>query len=320
MSYDEYFVLKINEIYHDIEEKVYEKIHPEIFIHEVTRWDDFSREYLDNKVEQITLLDIGSGTGFVPLQVGKYMKRGDLLICSDISINMLNACKENILKRSFECDTIFIKTDGKQYDLEDNYCDFITLNSVLHHIPETISFLREINRMLKVNGCLIIGHEPNIVFFNDKVLWLNYIISSLFLSPKRFFIYVLKKLGLFGFFIKKFGTFNKELSIHNSIINDVNDRLLKEGIIHTSMTSSQISEIVDINSPTAGGYHEERGIDILKLLNDNLKNYEVVYHKTYSHLYKISYNNFLTKKYNNFLHKIFPYRGSMFFIILKKRT
>ncbi|MFC1548829.1 class I SAM-dependent methyltransferase [Candidatus Omnitrophota bacterium] len=320
MKYTTEFVLKVNEIYHDIEGSVYENKHPEIFQDELIRWQKVGRAFIANNSEKIHLLDIGSGTGFVPEQIGGFLKRGDLLVCSDISADILNICEKNISDKKFECDLRYIKLDGKEIDLGSNEFDYITLNSVLHHIPDLPIFFKEINRLLKINGRLIIGHEPNRPFYTHNFLWNYYRLISCAFSPERFIAAILRRLKLFKIAGKIRKRCNQEVELDNRIAEDTNKHLLEEGIIEAPLTTEQICEIVDIHSPTAGGYHKDRGIDISEILKDHLPGFEIEYLETYNHLCKLSSKNKFTKWHDSILKKIYPKSGSTFLVILRKVT
>ncbi|MHA1788791.1 MAG: methyltransferase domain-containing protein [Candidatus Helarchaeota archaeon] len=48
--------------------------------------------------------------------------------------------------------------------------EVITLNSVLHHIPDVDKFLSEVEELLVKDGLLIIAHEPNKLFYTNLIL------------------------------------------------------------------------------------------------------------------------------------------------------
>lgn len=172
MNYSSKLVLKVNEIYHDIEEAEYEHRHPEIFIFEQERWKRIGEEVLPKFPK--TILDMGTGTGFVPLQIGSYLSGNDKMICADISEKILSVCRKNIENKSLSPQFSFLKLDGSKIDLPDKSIDIITLNSVLHHLPDLENFFEEANRLLKPGGLLVIVHEPNSSFYKNKKLVLYY--------------------------------------------------------------------------------------------------------------------------------------------------
>lgn len=318
MKYNYDLVLKINEIYHDVEGQEYEKKHPEIFNDELVRWERAAKLFIANNQQKINLLDIGSGTGFVPLTIGNFLKEGDLFICSDVSSKILNVCRKNIENNKFACSFDYLKLDGRKINLESEKFDYITLNSVLHHIPNLSGFFEEVNRLLKVGGLLIVAHEPNKIFYDNVFLLNNYRMIDFLLNPKKLIVQILKKSGLFNI-VRKFFKHFKEESGNSRIINEVNQRLLEDGVIKSNLTGDQIIEIIDIHSPTAGGFHKERGIDIQTILKDYLSNFKLQYLETYNHLCKISSQNKFTRRYNNFLKRKYSENGSLFFAVFCKQ-
>ncbi len=318
MDYHPGLVLRVNELYHDLEQREYERSHQELFRLEAPRWQKIAQEYLAPCPGPLMVLDLGTGTGLVPLQIAGFLKEPDQIVCADLSEKMLEVCRENIGKKNFRCRFQFLKLDGKRINLGSGLFDFITLNSVLHHIPEFHPFFLEINRLLKPDGLLVIGHEPNRFFFADKFLWSLYQFLSIIYRPRQFAGTVLRRLRLFEQARKIYQRFNPEMKSHSEIIGRLNQLLGQEGLIQTPLSSSQISAIVDIHSPTAGGYHRDRGIDFSEILSKYLDNFQLVSFETYAHLSEISEQNRLTKRLDSFLKKRFPQRGSTLFAVLKK--
>ena len=87
-----------------------------------------------------------------------------------------------------------LKFDGKKFNLDSKEFDFVTLNSVLHHIPQFSSLFKEINRILKIGGRLVIGHEPNKDFVKNKILFNNFRLINLVFNKKRIFPTILRKI------------------------------------------------------------------------------------------------------------------------------
>ena len=319
MEFRPELVLQVNEIYHDVEGLEYDKKHKDILQDEKKRWKNISNKYFANNRDKINILDIGTGTGFVPLQIGDDLKKEDLFVCSDISGSMLAICNEKIDKKNFKCKFEFLKLNGNEIELESKKFDYITLNSVLHHIPEFAVFFKEINRLLKVNGCLIICHEPNKHFFNHKFLWTNYKVFSFVLRPNKLILSAIKKTMLYLTLRNVALKFKKDIKKPFNMFEEINKQLIKEKIIKTPLTGNQIGAIVDIHSPTAGGYHKDRGIDIKMILEDYLPNFEIKIFETYNHLFKLSSKNIFSKWYSEMLKKKYPNTGATFMVVLKKK-
>ncbi|MFQ5977127.1 MAG: class I SAM-dependent methyltransferase [Candidatus Heimdallarchaeota archaeon] len=306
-------------MYHDVEESEYDNKHPEIFKDEKPRWEKINRKFFAAHSEKICLLDVGSGTGFVPLQIGKSLNSDDLLVCSDISPRMLQFCKKRINEKGFKCHVDYLLLDGKKIDLKPNMADFITMNSVLHHIPDFSTFFREINRVLKVNGRLIIGHEPNKLFYTHRFLWSNYRLISFVLSWKFHIAKAKRKFKPFKILKEANNKGDHKAKSSNRIADEVNERLLEERIIDFPLTIDQIIEIVDIHSPTAErGKKSKTGIDAAEILEVHLPNFRLDYLETYNYLGKVSSANQSTMRYDSLLRRIYPGRGATFLAILKK--
>lgn len=303
-------VLRINELYHDIEDSDYEHKHPEIFMDEQLRWDMLAQNYFSKISKKLNILDIGSGTGFVPLTIGKHLKITDFVICSDISRNILNTCAKNVIKKQFKCAFSFIKLDGNNINLPDNFVDYITLNSVLHHIPDLKQFFKEVNRLLDVNGRIIICHEPNRYFYNHFFMFNNYRFLSLFFYPKHFLASILRKLGLYNFFKKVYSGFNKESKKYTEIALKINNQLMREGLIYEPLDYDKILSMVDIHSPSSGA---GKGISIDQI-RSHLPNFKVEIYETYNHLCKIK----RLKRYECWLKKRFSNQGSCLMVVLRK--
>lgn len=315
-SDQQYFVTRVNEIYHDVEGEAYLQRHPEIFVDEARRWRRIAKKYLV-KHSPVIVLDIGTGTGFVPLTIAPFLKREDTVICSDISSVMLEICKREITKRQFECQFRFVKSRGGTISPVEISVDFITMNSVLHHIPNVAEFYSQIEAVLSEEGMLIIAHEPNKPFYENRLLWNNYVLLSRLSNLPATGSSILKELGLLSF-VKSL--LNRKPSQHGSgIVDSVNMHLLEEGLIEKPLTGVEISAIVDIHSPTAGGFHKERCLDFHQLLKDSLVNLELVHFETYNHCCKATSRNLLTKSYANFLSRVFPGKGATFLAVLKRK-
>jgi ubiquinone/menaquinone biosynthesis C-methylase UbiE len=319
MRYPPELVLRVNKIFHDIDANQYADEHPEIFVDEIARWCKIGQLFMSSNSEKVCLLDIGSGTGFVPLQIGQFLKKSDLLICSDVSANMLTVCKTN-LDSKLNCTIEYLLLDGVRINLMSNSLDYITLNSVLHHIPDFSVFFEEINRLMKVNGWLIIAHEPYRPFFEHRFLWNNYRFVSKIVKfdPKRFIYVRLRKVGIPGIAGKFYQVSSQETERRQEMVESVNKRLLDEEVISSPLTAIEISEIVDIHSPTAGLGHRDRGINIAEILELYLPNFEIEYLEMYRHLAKVTSANQFTKLYDSFLKKLYPETGSTFLAVLSK--
>lgn len=306
-------VLKVNEAYHDVEGHLYQGKHPEIFEDEKKTWSaliDFIR--LGEK--PFTLLDFGTGTGFVPLQIGKRLRQQDVLLCADISQGMLDACRHNVSKAGFACRMEFLKVEGGRIKLADQSLDCITMNAVLHHMPDVGFALREADRLLKPGGRLLIAHEPNAAFYRNLFLRLN----SLLLSPRLFAGAVLRRLRLYETFRRFFGKIQKGYGRENKMLEEVNRRLMSEKAIDTPLSYDRLYELLDVQSPDLGGTRLGLGIDLMHLKEDFLPTYVMDSYSTYNHLCFEEKKKRRLAVYERVLKWAFPLSGSGFSAVLRK--
>ncbi|MDD5725929.1 MAG: class I SAM-dependent methyltransferase [Patescibacteria group bacterium] len=320
MEYTDFFVTRVNEVYHDVEGDRYEQRHPEILVDEIKRWKLLGEQFIKNNPRPLTLLDIGTGTGFVPLQIVEYLRKGDTLTCSDVSQVMLDAVREKLsgLLMRLGVTESYIKLDNGRIPMSDGSVDMLTVNSVLHHIQDLDNFFSEVNRVMGKDGIVIITHEPNALFYANTKLWLNYRICSFFFNPKQFIIDFLMRKGIFEWVRGWYYRFSREVRDYNEVISEVNYRLKKDGLIERDLTASEMTEIVDIHSPGAGGKYASRGFSVYHLQSNLLKDYKILWEETYDHILTTSTSNFLTCKYDQWLNKRFPKDGSHFSVVFKK--
>jgi len=305
--YSEKLVQRLNELYYDFTNEQYHNSHPEIFIQERERWERIARQFL-NFTNPITIVDIGTGSGFVPLTIAKFTKKEDIFICSDISKDILDIAKHNIEKQNFHCKLKFVKIKNQvpyQLPFEIESIDVITMNSVLHHVKDTNTFLGQIDRVLKPNGLLFIGHEPNKYFYDNKFLLYNYLI----IDPKFIVYKLFKRLHLEKIIKKIYYLISPKKKDYKKITNKINEVLLREKLIKKSLLCEEIDEIKDIKA--------QEGFQPDSLL----PHYKLLLFETYNHIFRViikHYNNSIIRKYDNLLKTKYPKDGATFFIVLKK--
>lgn len=313
-------VLRVNELYHDFEGGLYDEKHDDIFDGERNRWDEIGKEYFSERGGSRILLDVGTGTGFVPLTLAPHLSERDLFICSDISQNILNAAEKNISEKSNACAFRFVKMNGDIFSgIEDASVDFVTVNSVMHHLPDFQSFFAEMDRIVKKGGRVIVGHEPNQSFFRNSFLWKNYEIISYFFNPLKFVYDVVCFFGLISFVKKIFPKKSEAISSeYQMIVKKINESLLADGTIKQPLSEKEVGALIDFQSPTAGDFDVEKGIDMPKLLEQYGRNFSMERYDTYNHVYRISHKNKFLRSYSNFLSRFFPKDGAAFFAVVKK--
>lgn len=111
--------------------------------------------------DNMTLADIGSGTGLVVFEASKY--KNSKVYSLEMSDTMIEIQEDRIKQRKIEnVEIVKQDVDENKILIDDNTCDVVTMFTVFHEIEDKIYIIREIKRILKSKGKLLI------VEFHDK--------------------------------------------------------------------------------------------------------------------------------------------------------
>jgi len=295
-------VFEINKTWHKYEASIYHRRHDEIFRDEIELWQGIAKKYLvDSKYD---ILDFGAGTGFVSSIIQDYISPNSKITLADPSPEMLRISKDNINHNYSN----FVLIKDSKYEINGfkNKFDFILLNSVLHHIPDLSILFNKLNHYLKLDGKIIIAHEPNNLYYNSKSIYL----INKFLDTIYSYKIIVKN--------------NKRIAstkISGNLVSKVNKELLSNDIIKKELTASELQKLVDYHSPTAGSIvNKEIGFSKNRFMNltNQFDNYSIDDYSTYKYLgkRKILGNPFIDKV----LSKLLPNCGSKIFIVLSKNS
>ena len=106
-------------------------------------------------IAEISVTDLGTGTALIPLEMFQREPAIGKVIACDLSMEMLKIADQHIRNAGAHCiQTLFC--DCKQLPLADHSQDMVISNSIVHHIPEPKSVLREAIRILKPDGLLFV--------------------------------------------------------------------------------------------------------------------------------------------------------------------
>jgi ubiquinone/menaquinone biosynthesis C-methylase UbiE len=102
-------------------------------------------------------LDMGTGPGFVAIEVAKLLKgTGGRVVGMDLSQAMLALAAENAAKAGLNGILAWREGDVKAMPFDDGEFDLIVSNDSLHHWDDPLPVFDEIARVLKDDGCCII--------------------------------------------------------------------------------------------------------------------------------------------------------------------
>lgn len=122
-------------------------------------------------------LDVGTGTGWIAIGVAGHNPATEVWGV-DLSETMLKVAQKNAVERGVSDRTKFLIGDAKRLLFDDEMFDAVFCHNMLHHIPEPEILVREMSRVAKRNGAIIIRdlirHNKLITEFHVNILGLPY--------------------------------------------------------------------------------------------------------------------------------------------------
>ncbi|MEQ1789375.1 MAG: class I SAM-dependent methyltransferase [Rickettsiales bacterium] len=152
--------------------KKYERIHGEIY-------NDHEQSRLRNELSQAVsaiktlsqtkvALDFGCGAGNLTRHLSNL---GCEVLASDISQGFLDL----VSSRTYQSKVKTILLNGLDIaNIPDESVDMVATYSVLHHVPDYLSLLKEFMRVLKPGGVVYIDHEPSAEFWAKKQIYRDF--------------------------------------------------------------------------------------------------------------------------------------------------
>jgi ubiquinone/menaquinone biosynthesis C-methylase UbiE len=104
-----------------------------------------------SKLPSGRILDIGTGPGDIPLELGKSSK-GLEIKAIDISPAMVDIARQNSRKMGLEERVEFLLGSAEHIPFADGYFDLVISSNSFHHWAEPYKCLKEIQRVLKKGG------------------------------------------------------------------------------------------------------------------------------------------------------------------------
>jgi SAM-dependent methyltransferase len=119
-----------------------------------TRFAEAALELIRDVPEPV-VLDIGTGTADIPLLMLERHPRLRI-VAVDMADSMLRYAKRLADARGLADRLELRKLDAKALDLADGHFDLVMSNSLVHHIPEPGSVFREISRVVRRGGAILV--------------------------------------------------------------------------------------------------------------------------------------------------------------------
>lgn len=125
---------------------------PKVFLSEVSKIITTGHE---------TVLDVGAGSGFYSLRIAKKLRSG-LVICLDLSKEMLVILEKKALKKGLTGRIKILQSSAGSMGLADGSVDLVVSNAVFHELSDPELAMKEMVRVLKTGGWIIINDFRNI--------------------------------------------------------------------------------------------------------------------------------------------------------------
>jgi ubiquinone/menaquinone biosynthesis C-methylase UbiE len=115
----------------------------------------FATDAIDLDPHAIKILDVGTGTARIPILMCQ--QRPQYLITGiDLAQSMLIIGQRNVEAAGLNQRIRLERVDSKRMPYPDLEFDMIVSNSLVHHIPDPLSFFQEVKRLVRPGGAILI--------------------------------------------------------------------------------------------------------------------------------------------------------------------
>ena len=101
-------------------------------------------------------LDLAAGTGDLSIAMSRLVKDEGRVVMSDINMEMLNQGKQRLRNKGIVGNVEFKQIDAMEVPFEDNSFDIVTIGFGLRNVTDKDQALREMNRVLRPGGRLLV--------------------------------------------------------------------------------------------------------------------------------------------------------------------
>ena len=112
-------------------------------------------EKLRDGLNPLRLLDMGAGTGRIPIELGRRPVFARMVL-ADASAPMLAKARKNVFAAGLQGGVRLRECRADALPFEDGEFDAVMSNSLLHHLADPAAALREAGRVLKPGGLLFV--------------------------------------------------------------------------------------------------------------------------------------------------------------------
>ena len=163
---------------HRFEAKYYEQLHPEVYSKQEQKRITTKLKTTDQQItnNQRNALDVGAGTGNL---TGKLLQMGYRVTATDISPDMCQTLKKKY-STYFSDKLTIINSPIEELNFSEGKFDLITFYSVLHHLPDYVTSLRNVSGFLKKGGVMYIDHEASPSYWKNEPCNLASLIKDIY--------------------------------------------------------------------------------------------------------------------------------------------
>ncbi len=101
------------------------------------------------------VIDLGTGPGDIPILLAQQAAK-PRIVAVDLAEEMLKLARPKLAPLGLQHRIEFVRADVKALPYPDHSFDGVFSNTILHHIPDPLPFLRETARILRPGGVLLI--------------------------------------------------------------------------------------------------------------------------------------------------------------------
>lgn len=235
----------------------------------------FSKNHILNNEEQLKfivnmssiekedwVLDLGCGTGLLTQAIEEKTKR---VVGLDLTREMLEEAKLQSKKKSKSI--LFLLGDAEQLPFLDGQFDCVMTRLTIHHFPEPLKIIKELVRVLKPNGRMIVSDiiadmDPQKQWKHNEVEQLRDPSHVKFLNEEEM-LELLREAGLVIEDIKKWET-KREIDEWMGIVGETNHKQQIIEIFEDSVLNDQLGIKVSLDSTRIGFTHHWVAIKAIK--------------------------------------------------------
>ncbi|MCY2974931.1 MAG: class I SAM-dependent methyltransferase [Planctomycetota bacterium] len=116
----------------------------------------FAEDLAANQPVGNDLLDMGTGTALIPIELYKLLPKSTRIMAADASQPMLELARYRIEVAALTDRIQLLYGDCKKLPFENEFFDTVFSNTLIHHVPNPADVLREAWRVLRLNGLLFV--------------------------------------------------------------------------------------------------------------------------------------------------------------------